>query len=69
VKLGTHFGVVGKPIPDFLIRVHRTYFDILSGFLTNRLNIAKLAALVLKNVSICCSKTDVIVKFLKTISG
>ena len=38
---GADFGVVGKPIPTFLIAVHRSHFDISVRFLTNRLNIAK----------------------------
>jgi len=41
VKLGAHFVVVCKPILDFLILVHWNYFDISSGFLTNRANIVK----------------------------
>jgi len=31
---------VGKVIPDFIIFVHWSYFDILTGLLTNRPNIA-----------------------------
>ena len=38
---GADFGVVGKPIPTFLIAVHWSHFDISVRFLTNRLNIAK----------------------------
>jgi len=39
-KVGAHFGVVGKPIPDFLIPVHWRYFNISSGLLSNLQNTA-----------------------------
>jgi len=39
--LGAYFGVVEKPLRDFLITFHQSYFKNSSGFLTNRLNIAK----------------------------
>ena len=38
---GAKFGVVGKPIPTFLIAVYWSHFDISVRFHTNRLNIAK----------------------------
>jgi len=41
VKLGAHVGVVEKPIRDFQMYVHWSYFDISSGFLTNRPNVSK----------------------------
>ena len=36
---GADFGVVGKPIPTFLIPVYWSHFDISLRFRTNRLNI------------------------------
>jgi len=38
--------VVGKPIPTFPIAVHWSDFDISSGVVTNRLNIAEIAIFV-----------------------
>jgi len=39
-RCGVHVGVVGKPIPDFLIHVHWSHYNISSGHLTIRPNIA-----------------------------